>query len=269
MAFELLAQRPKTIVKGTSMVRVSITETRKGSGKLRTTIVFADTFITSLPDYKNIKFAVMYEGTGEDLGKLLVVFSNNSVEGSVKLAKFPAGGARVQTQTDFAVKPQFPIGMLDCKIVSRADYDVVIELPVTTWKDAETAKAAKQASREEEVKLMPLLAEAPKPAPQVSSPRVPTPATKGKAKVADTSKDALPVNIDGQLITSESYCRPREYLSRKGVTLSKLANNFWQYALDGQPAERITTEELLLRINSYRKRNGLPPITRQGLAQED
>lgn len=230
--------KPEKVKGGTAMVRIAVSVTKKGVSKA--VLSLADSQLTALGwDKKEITHVVVYEGTDDDYGNLRIEVAKDNDEGAVKLAKMKYGGARFYPHK-FAVQPNKKIGVLPCAIQATDDTGIVVALPLLDWTNA--GVIAKQEARQVAVR-------------QEAQQR----------QVADVGKLT---NILGKDIVGDVFCKPIEYLAKKGIQCAKLNGDWWQYRPDGAEAERISTDDLILRINKFRNKVGLKPVAKYQIVQE-
>jgi len=241
MAFNKIVPLPKPgKTAGTAMVRIVVNETRKGSGKLRTSLIIADTFIPKSRAGKDT-YVVVYEGSDEDFGKLRVEYAKAGDEGAIKLSKLPRGGYRTQSVMAYAARPTVPVKAQDCRIESQDDDGFTISLPVEYWQ-AHTAEVRQLQHQAATVKA---------------------------ANNANKTETAILYNMAGTPIPDNMpYCKPIAYCKKKGVGLYKMNGDFWGWREAGGEGERITTDDLVLRINKMRHKEGVRSTERAYLIDE-
>lgn len=249
MSFNKLIPARK-ITKGKAMVRIGAA--LKKTGAVSTMITIADTQLDSLGWNKPpITHVCLFEGVDNDRGKLCIEPAPKDDEGAITLARFKYGGARITTAMNFADKPLKSMGMLPCTIESAEKGVLIINMPVEQWNAAGVYNPPEKPNN---LTKRPVEATKPNSAPPVSNPKIIEPQS--------------PMNILGQPITGDIYCRPTEYLAKKGIQLSKIGGDFWQYRETMGESERIDSNELLNRINKIRAKSGLPRIGKHQIVQE-
>ncbi len=237
--------KPERVKVGTAMVRIAVSVNKKGNAKAVLSV--ADSQLTELGwDNESVTHVVIYEGTGDDYGKLRIEVAKDGEAGAVKVGKMKFGGARIYPPA-FGCQPTKKIGALPCPVVSMDDKNgslvsngLVIELPLLDWSSA--GVIAKREEKRQQAQQA--------------------------AQVRQEETEGKLINVVGQEISGDVFCKPIEYLAKKGVQCAKMAGDWWQFRPMGGEAERVNTDELLVRINNFRKKNQLKPIGKHQLVQE-